>query len=543
MNFGAFLGGAAQGAQAGMSMMTSKKYADAYGKNAELAGEKQGWERDARAKAEAGLSSAADSLEKYGAQKASLMTTPSMNQGQVPADPNAMYNDPDLASGMKFGSGFPQTGYAQGGLVQIPNQVFQGNPQGAYAAGGLSRPQQEAPVEQSQQGQPQQQVAPDPNMSAAERFSKALMNSGAMNDPKALDDVMKIATAHGLGDQMKPFLNNYYAAKERGMVDGAQSLMNGQVDGAMESLARGGLKLDGPPVKVKPDDGADHNWTFSIGGKSQTMNVADMLARTVDFGKFRDYQMKQREQTDREKGTEADIGFKDRELTDREAKTASDIKVNNAQIAGGFGRNGGIGGGRAAEKLGAVMKHRDGIIDDLSSVKDDETGKFEIDPQRRQLYSGYASDAENMLEQHFGRELTADQHYKLNSMLRTAPPSNDPVKVGEWSLDVAKRFGVPVDEQTVAAPAADTATAPAAVPAAVQRPQQQSIQDTSPGQLGRDTAERVARPYSGNGALHQRMLGVQKALQNPNLDTKQRTHLAMQAQQIAMEYERQQKGR
>lgn len=543
MNFGALAGGVAQGFNATRQMMNQSKYADAYEKAAAIDEEKHGWAKEARDKVEAdadtwkkGIIGAAASGTAGGAPLIPI-STPAAGFNNQLGNTSGLIAPQNTF--MYAGQGVPTgPGYAQGGLVQIPNQVFSGQAPGAYQAGGLASPPQQAPQAQ----QPPQQPPEKENLTINQQLTKALLTTDLLTNPDKLNQALAIAEAHGAGNIVKPWLERAYAAKKSGMLDGAQELMRGQVDDAMTSLARGGMKLEDRPVKVN-DDPNDHHWKFNIAGTGEkVVNVANMLETTLDADKFVAAQQKKAELADKARETDADI-----DLKKSQAEYYRGARSEQARAAAA--RYGRLGDGSARadrpEKIDAALKRRDAAIDDLSSVQGDD-GKFNVDPMKRQIYSSLAVDAEDAITQHLGRDLTAKEHHRLTDRLRTAPLGNAQ-GMEEWGMQLERAFGgggnrgggeveqqqpQPQIETPVAAPAATPAPAPAAAPL--------GERETAPAAPARQGGLAGLREQQ---QLKEEMNGVQAALKSPNLSDKQRLALALQAQEISKKTDAYFKGR
>lgn len=463
MNFGALLGGAAQGAQMGLQMKNTKQYADAYTKNADINEEKHGWEKEARAKAESGVDGIIDTANSGGLVPAPQVGPVTYSNpaaagfgGQIPA---FMLGAGGAAGPVPF-QGRPG-GLAQGGMIPIPDEVFAGQAPGAYQAGGLAnpRPQVQPQPAPQQAAQPAQQAQPqgDEGLSRNDRLTKAIMTTDLLSNPDKLNKALAIAEASGIGDRIKPWLERAYTAKKTGLIDGGMNLMNNRVDDAIADFAKSGMKLEDRPRKAN-DDPNDHTWILNIAGTGEKkMNIADMVSRTVDFDKFQTHQLKQREQAEKEKTNQSDTKFKDRELTDRERRTASDIGVNNAQIAEIKDR-----GGRGAdrpESINAAISRRDKVLDQKSSVQGDD-GQYAVDPQKRLAYDQAAFEHQDLLENALGGELNAREQHKLTNALLTYPVDGTPDEKKQWQGALIRSFGGRTPEKT------PVATAPLGKPAA-----------------------------------------------------------------------------
>lgn len=526
MNFGALAGGLAQGYQTGRQIKTNQKYADAYQKNADMEADKYKWAKEAKDKAEALTDEGIDSALNAVDMENPLQATPSMAPVAVPQQaPGAAFNNqlgnlPYMrgnAAGFSQGGlvNKPRMGYAQGGMV-LPNEVMAGQPEAAYQVGGLaSVPQQtQQPV---QQAQPQQQEKLTPR----QRLSKAMLTTDLLSNPDKLNKMQAVFDAYGMGDTFKPYLERAYTAKKSGMIDGAMQLMNGQVDDAMNSLSKGGMKLADRPVKLN-DDPNDHRWKINIEGTGEkTMDIGDMLSRTIDFNKHQDHQLKQQQVANDTTKTANDTRQTDADVANKNAQTeytrTAKTQLAQAQIDR-QGRMGGLAGMRPdrPEAIDKALKRRDNAIDDLSSVKNEDDGKSYVDPQKRLKYSALAVGSEQAVQDGLGRDLTAREHQALTSMLNMADSvgSKD-----QWDAMLAHRFGYAQQApQQAQPPAASSASQPPPVAAAAAAAPQAPV--VNPGGLAQQQQ------------LRSQMAGIQQALQAPNLTPEQKRDLALQANEI-----------
>lgn len=527
MNFGAFAGGLAQGYNTTRQTINQSKYANAYEKNMQREQERYDKEKAAETDTINGIANMAQ-------------VGPTMLPTTIAGTPQTA---PAAAPGTAFNNqlgniGFMQQqpmintafsgrpGYAAGGLVQIPDQVFAGQPQGAYQAGGLSSaPVQPVAQPTPQPAQPAAQPAPqedpeDAKLTPNQRLTKAIMTTDLLSNPDKLNKAMAIAEANGMGDRVKPWLERAYKAKQGGMIDGAMNLLNGDVDSAMENLSKSGMKLEDRPRKAKPDDPNDQNWIFNISGSGeQTLNVGDLLSRTLDYHKFQEHQLKSKETDAKVRETDADITLKGKQgnYSDAQTEYLKGAKTNEALAAAAERRSRMKNDGGLSDQMKQVMGERKTALDRMAMVKNDIDNKFEPDPQLRQTYENLAYRYQNDLESTMKRSLTPSEHSHLTYMLTQYPKDGDPEKVRAWQQQLVSSFGgeAPQAAAPAAAPQAVAARPAAATPAAALQ-----------------SPEALAAPYKGS-ADYEAMLGVQRALQTPGLDVRQKQNLALQAQEIA----------
>src|SRR6185437_3712396 len=178
---------------------------------------------------------------------------------------------------------------------------------------------------------------------------KQMMFGNLANEPDKLNAIAAAAAMHGLGDKITPWLEGIYKAKKSGVFDGAMSLMNNDVDGAIDNLKRGGIKLADRPTKVAPDDPNDHRWNINIEGTGErVMDVRNMVASTMDADKFSELQNKTKVAN-----AQADAHTANAEESRAKAKVYGS--------GGGLGRSSG-GGVAKAPRVSKVMETNRGIV-------------------------------------------------------------------------------------------------------------------------------------------------------------------------------------
>ncbi|WP_143860930.1 hypothetical protein [Nitrosovibrio sp. Nv4] len=269
---------------------------------------------------------AASEAEWKKATSAELMTFRTDGSGQ-PMNAAAPQQPVMMDPGFKRMPGFAQGGlvslkrFAEGGVVQIPDEAFAGNDAAAYQVGGLaqaSRPQQ--------QQQPQQQQEIDPaNMT--QELTRQMLGTDLLSNPDKLNRLSAIAEAHGMGDRFKPFLERAYTAKKQGLIEGGMQLMRGQVDEAIDSLAKGGIKLEDRPTPADPNN--PRMWKINISGAGEkVMDIGDLLQTTLDVDKFLKHQMDRSESEGKRSVSDAQVRNYDSSVRDNDAS----VRVRNAQV-------------------------------------------------------------------------------------------------------------------------------------------------------------------------------------------------------------------
>jgi hypothetical protein len=369
---------------------------------------------------------------------------------------------------------------------------------------------------------------PQPAQAPAEKPSSVLakgMLTGAYT-PEMLTNIANIFAQNGLHDEGVKYMEQAYTAQKRGLTQAAMALISNNPGAAMDTLKQGGMNITDMPVKVKPGDPNDHNWKINIDGQGEkTVNVKDLLQSTMDPDKFfevedkkrkagleeRKYALDVRKQTNDDRETNARIGY----LRSRSALT--DAKADATEA-------GGLRPSRSSEaQINTAISRRDKSFDRVSSVKDDETGKFEVDPQRRQALDSASNQYQDFLEEQLGEELDARQHHKFTDAMVTYPIGGTAADIKRWQeKEFLPRFGgrKALSDERPAAP--QGAPAP------------QSLGGNTPAPQQPATLASLKDKGTALKALNAQMAAVQQALKSPNLDVNQRKALSLQAQDIAV---------
>ena len=388
---------------------------------------------------------------------------------------------------------------------------------------------------------PQAQQAPEiPPSKVLERG----MVTG-MYSPKALTDIANIFAKHGLQDEGIKYMNTAYEAKKRGAVDAGMAFMQNNPGAAAEALQGGGVELEGLPVKVKPDDPNDMNWKIAIKGQGEkTINVRDWLKSTMDPEEFfkaedrrikdeRDAAMDERKQSFVEHKGRAELGLEAQKTRAQIGflNSRSEQALANADKADRW-EPGSLRPSRSSEaQINTAISRRDKAFDRISMVKDEFGGKSEVDPMRRQELDSAANQYQTFIEDQQGEELDARQHHKFTDAMLSYPVGGTDKQVEEWQRkELLPRMGFKsrakaAEGQTTAGASATTSTA-----AALSRQSAGAAQPAGPkpGSLAW-----MKQKADERAAITQEMEGVQKALQNPNLNVQQKQALALKAQEIA----------
>jgi len=411
-----------------------------------------------------------------------------------------------------------QTSMPQAGLAaSLPAEQASGVP-GTLAAATQPQPQQ-------------------PELPPAKVLEKGMVTG--MYTPKHLTDIANIWAKHGLQDEGIKYMNQAYETEKRGGVRAAMAFMQNNPGAAAEALKGGGIELDGLPVKVKADDPNDMNWKISIKGQGeQTVNVRDWLRSTMDPEEF--FKAEDRRQKEEREANLDERKFEhgrrlgeeklslDRRKTDAEIgylKSRSTLAEANAEKADRY-EPGGLKPSRSSEaQINTAIKRRDTSFDRVSSVKNDE-GKFEVDPQKRQVLDSAANQYLTFLEDQLGEELDSRQHHKFTDAMVSYPVNGTPAQIEAWqNKEFLPRFGGKRKAKSAEQP---TGNASAAAPAQGLAKAAQPA-GPKPGSLAALKEREKERQ-----ALKGEMDAIQKALQTPNLDVNQKKSLALKAQEIAV---------
>jgi hypothetical protein len=152
--------------------------------------------------------------------------------------------------------------------------------------------------------------------------------------------------------------------------------------------------------------------------------------------------LEERKQSNDDRQTNAYIGL---------LKSKSVLAEANADKADRAGA-GGLRPSRSSEaQINTAIARRDKSFDRVSSVKDEETGKFEVDPQRRQALDSASNQYQDFLEEQLGEELDARQHHKFTDAMVTYPVGGSAADIKRWQeKELLPRFGVRVPKESSA---------------------------------------------------------------------------------------------
>jgi hypothetical protein len=377
-----------------------------------------------------------------------------------------------------------------------------------------------------------QAAPPAETMNPGQVLAKGMI-TGAYS-PKMLTDIANIFAANGMPEEGIKYMNQAYTAQQRGAVQAASAFMQNNPEGAAAALQQGGVELEGLPSKAKPDDPEDMNWKINVKGAGErTINVRDWLQSTMDPEKF--FEMEDRR---RKEARTADMDERKFKLDERKTNayigylgSRSEQALANADKADRYEPGGGgLRASRSSEaQINTALSRRDKAFDRVSSSKDIETGKFEVDPMRRQVLDSAANQYQGFLEDQLGEELDARQHHKFTDAMVSYPVNGTPEQIEEWQRkDLMPRMGLKSRAREQSAPAEP---APASAPPAAALAPTNAVQPPAgpkPGSLAWMKEQANARQ-----AIKQEMEGIQKALQTPNLSVEQKKALALRAQEIA----------
>lgn len=215
----------------------------------------------------------------------------------------------------------------------LPNaELLTGNPAAAYQTGGLAAPAQ-APT-QAAPAEPESAINP------RQEIVKQMFFGNLANEPDKLNAIAAAAAMHGLGDKITPWLEGLYKAKKTGVFDAAMSLKQGDIDGAMNNLKRGGITLEDRPVRVNPDN--NDKWKINISGSGeQTIDLNDLAASSLDPEKY----------AKNVNDTRESIGK--RNVSDAQVTNLQASAEKNKSMAKAYG-SGGLGAGRRPGATGAL---------------------------------------------------------------------------------------------------------------------------------------------------------------------------------------------
>ncbi|WP_143860922.1 hypothetical protein [Nitrosovibrio sp. Nv4] len=335
--------GLAQGISAGVGlskqlgqMDLDKQYAGRL-QNADATAEEQhAWKKEDRENALKSLGGFADMVD--GMSTPSFRTDGSGQPMNISAPQQSMALKP-LTERPNYGMQ-RMRGFAEGGLVQATDNVFAGR-RAPSNVGGLSDLQQV-----QSQAQPEQPQQAQENLSPTERITRAMMETDLLSNPDKLSKMHAYAEMNGFGDKIKPFLERAYIAKKNGLIEGGMFLARGQVDEAIQALAKGGIKLQDRPEQVDPSDRT--KWKININGAGeQVHDIRELLSTTLDVEKYLKYGMDKNE-------SEGKRNVSDSSVRDNDAS----VRVRNAQV------------GKLGEEMKSIREERN------SGALDGSTGRI-----------------------------------------------------------------------------------------------------------------------------------------------------------------------
>lgn len=127
--------------------------------------------------------------------------------------------------------------------------------------------------------------------SARRELARQMVETDLLDNPEKLMRLANFAAANGVTDQLPPFAALAQKAKRRAEIKTFQSLMLGNVDGAIDAAKLSGNPFADRPVKVKPSDPDDFAWIImKEGGVETAVNVKTMfelytqIAQSEDTG-------------------------------------------------------------------------------------------------------------------------------------------------------------------------------------------------------------------------------------------------------------------
>lgn len=395
-------------------------------------------------------------------------------------------------------------------------------PQGTLAPNMQPKPDQPGSLAATPQIQP---PAPEQRLEKPGMVLAKGMVTGAYS-PEMLTNIANIFAKHGLHDEGVKYMEQAYTAQKRGLTQAAMALLQNNPGAAISTLQQGGMNVKDMPVKVKPSDPNDHNWKVNIDGQGEkTVNVSDLLQSTMDPEKFFEVEDKKRKA-----GLEEQKQSNDNRLTNAQIKyynSRSSLADANADKADRAGM-GGLKPTRSSEaQINTAISRRDKSFDRVASVKDEETGKFEVDPMKRQTLDSASNQYQDFLEEKLGEELDARQHHKFTDAMVTFPVGGTEAQIRKWErTELFPRFGGRTAQSIDSRESGNSGNlrAQGSASAAPVTPPGQP----KPGTLAGLSDKRVALEH-----LNSEMKAVQLALKSPNLNVEQKKVLSLKAQDIA----------
>lgn len=417
---------------------------------------------------------------------------------------------------------------APGQMPDTPSAIGLGGPPpiAATPSAGALQP--------SPAAQPQQQP-----MSPGEYIQQQVWQGDAFSNPEKLNKLAAIAFANNQGTMGIQFLNQVHTATKNGWTKALASLVSGDGKSAAQILKSNGMDIRG---EMTPVEGKEHTWKANIGGQEREISAQSLFMsanpeeaykmqaiakekaaeREMAERKFKLEERKQanddQDQLNKNRRTTAEIGL----LNERGALARA--KAKEASEKPGLKST-----SSSAKDIGTAISRRDSQFKELATVRD-EDGEERVDRALKAKYDDAAASLQSFIEDETGEELSHRQLHKVTDEILRFPIDGTPQEKSAALRRALRRFDidVPEDEKKETKPEAlPSRTAEKPKPAAAAPLKKDSSADP----------EKVAEAYSGT-KYHEQMLSVQRALKAPNLSPEQRANLALKANKIAADYEK-----
>lgn len=299
------------------------------------------------------------------------------------------------------------------------------------------------------------QAAPkpqQPQMTGSQKVAVQIASGQFGFTPQKMKAIGELAMQHGFIDEANKYFTGAQDAEDKGYLRAARSLMRGNPQAAADAFAAGGIQLESMPVKIKPDDQNDHNWTLNVKGVGEkTVDVRHLLQSTIDPDKVYDNIQKEKEFVHKSGLETKEDARKEREQSNEDKKTVAEVATQGAKrtmYLSNAGRADRMPAGKSTKgDIKEALADRSKQFD-LHSTEKDEAGKQAVNTERRQELNRAAYEQSKILERTIGRKLDADEHREVtDAMLDYPKDTTDRAAVRKWQGEFFDRMGIDEAEE------------------------------------------------------------------------------------------------
>lgn len=345
-------------------------------------------------------------------------TNPDAPSMGAPAQP------PETPSAIKVAGPIPQGGLA----MNAPSTMAPYAPDNP--AGALT-PQQ-AP--QARQAEP---------ISADKFIQKQILTGNAFGNPQVLNKLAAASFEAGQGEKALAFLNMAHQAHEKGLTQAMSKLMEGDGKGAADIIRSRGTDLEGD---LTPVEGKEHVWKGIVDGKEREFDVRKMAGAANPMEWFT--QLDQKNQRD------AELLLKQKEdarqTEDQANKTkesASKLKTDETQrtlniALAGKAKRSPVGAKVSTKGIERANAERHKQFDLYATEKDIDTGKQQVNTEKRQAINRAVHTQEGVLRKTLGRDLEPDEIREVTDAMLDYPHGGTKEEIKAWQKGFLDRFDI-----------------------------------------------------------------------------------------------------